>query len=411
MRKLIWYIRGYAVLEICGASPERAMNRLTAERIPFWDFLWLDSLTVQISVLKRDVSKAMKQSEAAMCDVLCIREHGFLTKYSGFLRRPVLIFCLLLTLLSACLLQRYILFYDVIGNETIPEELIIRELQSIGIGFGKKGASIRPQWVKDHMIGILPQLQWLTITQNGCRAQVVVRERIPVPQTISQKGFANVVATQSGIITSQSILAGQRLYQVGDTVNKGDVLVSGIVDLERIYVLENARAEIFARTWRSKTVKIPSTYTKKSPQTEIRRCFWLVIGNKRIKIFGNSGISYASCDKMIAIKEPELPEDLHLPIRLEIETFRMYESERSQMDISEAKTILMDYAEQRARSDMIAGEILKRTDSMEEGACFTLHTTMECHEMIAESVPAKWNNEEFANDRTYSKRRENGADH
>ena len=411
MRRIIWFFRGYAILEIRGASPEGAVNRLTTKRIPFWNIQWLDPLTVRLCVLKSDAKAAADQIEAASCDVVCIRENGFFTIFGGLWRRPVLIVFLLLSMLSVCLLQRYVLFYDVVGNSDIPEELIIRELENIGIDFGRKGTSIRPQWVKDHMIGILPQLQWLTITQNGCRARVVVRERIPVPQTISQKGFANVVATQGGIITSQSILGGQRLYQVGDTVSKGDILVSGIVDLERLYVLENARAEIFARTWRSKTVKMPSEYTKKSPSTDTRHCIWLIIGSNRIKIFGNSGISYGSCDKMIAIKEPELPEDLHLPIRLEFETFRMYEPTGVRMDLSDARSILMAYTERAVQSEMIAGQILKRSDSMEDGECFVLRTTMECHEMIAQTVPAKWNYEEFANDRTYSKRRENGADH
>ena len=95
---------------------------------------------------------------------------------------------------------------------------------------------------------------------------------------------------QSGVITKQNVYTGQAQFQVGDTVTQGDILVSGIVDLERTYLIERANAEIFARTWREVSVCLPSLYTEKTMKSDEKKCIWLILGGRRIKIFGNSGI-------------------------------------------------------------------------------------------------------------------------
>ena len=157
---------------------------------------------------------------------------------------------------------------------------------------------IRPQWIKDHLLNTLTDLQWITVTQNGCLAQVVVRERPETPETEDRRQLSHVVAARDGVIVSQSILAGQALCKVGDTVQAGQRLVSGIVDLDWTYAVENAKAEIYAYTHRTGTVVTPDSGYIKEATGETVRCLWLEVGKCRIKIFGNSGILEASCDKM-----------------------------------------------------------------------------------------------------------------
>ena len=399
MVRLFWYLRGYAVLELCGAAPGWALNGLTKARIPFWDVTWIDPLTVRIRVFLKDQQAARTTVARAQCDCKICGQYGIRWSLHGLAHRPVLLIMMALTALAAVLLPQFVLFYEVSGNETVPSEQILREVEAMGVGFGRYGPSIRPAWVKNRLLNRLPQLQWVTVTQNGCRAQIVVRERPETPQTDSRKGFANVIATRSGMITHQSVLAGQAQFQVGDMVSRGDVLVSGIVDLERIYVIERARAEIFAKTWYEKQLVIPQTYTQKAAQSGRKICVWLVIGHRRIKIFGNSGISYGSCDKMITIKELQLPQQLTLPVSLEIETFRFYEPATARLEQEQAEKLLSDYVLRTVRAQMQAGQVLEQTGTLDaQDGCWQLSAHLTCEEMIAQAVEAKWKNEDFVND-------------
>ena len=397
--KILWFIRGYVCLEICGASPGWALNGLSDAGVPFWNVCWQDSLTVRICVPRRYVETVFQVAEKAMCDCRQIKTSGLPVYLHQLAGRPVLVVMTLLSLLTVIILQQFVFFYEVSGNETVSQEEILRELSDLGIGFGVYGPSIHPQWVKDNLLSAMPQLQWVTVTQNGCRAQVVVRERTQTPQTESRKGYANVIATRAGVITQQSVFAGQAQFQVGDTVSKGDLLVSGIVDLERIYVLEQASAEVFARTWRDSTVVIPTVFTKKTEYLREKQVMWLLIGQRRIKIFGNSGISGGSCDKMKETKKLSLPGGLELPVSLEIETLRWYEPITEKMPEATAKELLSTWVERRAVTHMRAGQVLQKNYALEESdGCYLLRSTLECHEMIAQVVPGQWKNEEFIHD-------------
>ena len=249
MNRLIWFLKGFLTLRITGASPQWMMNRLAEKGIAFWDVCWLDPFTLRLCVFKKDREKAERCAAKAMCDCILEEEKSFSESVSGLKKRPLLIISALIAIIIITVLPQYVLFYQVVGNETVETEAILRALDEIGVGFAVRGTQIKPQWIKDHVLNMIPDLEWITVTQNGCRAQVIVRERTHRPATKTRKGLANVIATQSGIITEQSVYAGQPLYKEGDTVNKGDVLVSGLVDLERTYAVERAKAEIYARTW------------------------------------------------------------------------------------------------------------------------------------------------------------------
>lgn len=390
MKKLFQFLGGYVVLEIYGAACELALNRLVRENIAFWNIVWNDEFTVRIYVFLRQQEKAMNLVRVSMCDVRSIEEVGALRQIKCIGHRMILTAWVLLSVVSAIVLPKFVFFYEVVGNETIPSDLILRELQNHGIGFGTYGPDIQPAWAKNHMINALPKLQWLTITQNGCRAKVIVRERPSIPETEDRRGFSNVVASQTGLITQMSVFAGQPVVKTGDTVVKGQILVSGIVDLERIYVLENANAEIFARTWREITACTPKYYEKKGEISEIKREVSVQIGQKRIKLFGNSGISHGSCDKMITRLDLTLPGSLVIPLSLEVSQVAFCEKKLSMVPDEESEQLLASYVTDYVRKQLQAGEILVASfRMMQDENKHLLHAVMECHEMIAERVSGK----------------------
>jgi len=397
MRKLISFLRGVCVLEICGGSPENALNRLAERCIPFWNVRWIDVVTVRVTVFASDHKNAVQAAENAICDCRFVNRSGAMLELRKFLQRPVLVGTLFCSIVSAILLSQFVLFYEVVGNERVSDTQIIRCMQDLGIGFGQYGPSIRPHWIKNRLLNEIPQLQWVTVTQNGCKAQIVVRERPEREDVQPRKGLANVIARESGIITEQSVFAGQAVHKVGDAVNKGELLVSGIVDLDRTYLVEYAQAEIFARTWRKKDVVIPADYLKKTGETDRKYCIWLVVGKSRIKIFGNSGISCAGCDKMITKRALSLPDNLYLPISLEVERFLEYSSELAALSAEMAVEIAEDYCIALAEQQIQAGAVLSVDSRVKpHGNAYYGAVILECHEMIAESIPAKWNNEDLS---------------
>lgn len=384
------FFLGYSIIEISGTAAEIALNRLVREKIAFWNVSRIDSMTILISVFSKQKDRTMDLIASSMCDARITEEFGFRKRFASLKHRILFILLIASALFSALILPKFVFFYEVIGNDTVPSEEILQELYAHGIGFGTYGPDIHPAWVKNHMIRIIPKLQWLTIVQNGCRATVIVRERPDIPETENRRGFSNVIASQNGMITKMSVFAGQPLVKIGDIVEKGQLLVSGVVDLERVYVLENANAEIFARSWREIWTCIPEKYAKKSYYTSTQLEISVQIKQKRIKLFGNSRISHASCDKMIKRWEVSLPGGLSLPLSLEVSKVHFYDREEQIMQSDEAELLLSSHSEAFVRNRMKAGELLNTAFYTEnKNGLLICHAVMECHEMIAERVTGK----------------------
>ncbi len=405
MNNWIWFLRGYLLVEITGASPQWALNRMTQNRVPFWSVLWTDPFTVSIAIPRGYLKQAEQCIDLGMCRTASCRETGLPKLLRSILHRPVLLIFLVLASLTIGLLPQFVLFYQVIGNETVPEAQILRALEEIGVTFGLYGPNIDPERISNQILKKVPELEWIAVNQNGCRAQVIVRERPDIPEIYHRKGLANVIAARSGIITKQSVLAGQAIHQVGDTVLEGDLLVSGMVDLERTCTVERARAEIYARTWRESEAIIPSTYYAKTYNGKTKTTIWLCLGEKRMKIFGNSGISPWNCDKITKRKPLQLPGGLSLPISVEIQSLCFYETRTCDLPAEEASEILNAHAEHTAANDMIAGQILQRQHHLSrEKGHYLLSSVLECHEMIARSEEMQWNTGGNSRDRTNGER-------
>ena len=399
MNKLFRFLRGYVRIKIKGAAPDQFLNALTENRIPFWDPIWYDAFTIEICTLTKDLTGIQHIADKTFCQLMSAERVNLVRVSGSVFYRPVLIAGVIGSILLIMFMQKYLLFYDVTGNVIVSDDEIIRTLDMLHVGIGAYGPDIKPKWIKDHVLQIIPKLQWITVTQNGSTAHVVVRERPAAPQITDRKGYANIVASRGGMIVQQSIYEGQAVRSVGDVVSEGELLVSGIIDLERVFAVVHAQAEIFAKTWHEMDIVIPKKCSGKNYLQDNFLCFWLGIGKQNIKIFGNSGISDTACDKIVNKYVLTLPGDHQLPVCLIVERFEKYETSHSALTQEQAQLTLETYAVESVVKQMKAGEILREGMGVEcSGDCFRLNAVFECQEMIARTVEGKWKKEDFIND-------------
>jgi similar to stage IV sporulation protein len=168
----------------------------------------------------------------------------------------------------------------------------------------------------------MEELSWLAVNITGSRAEVIVREREPKPEIVDESRPSNVIAAKSGIITRMEVLAGEAQTEAGRTVLEGDLLVSGIYDLEGAewsgislgsrYV--HAMANVYARTWYTLSVQTPLTGTGKDYTGRERTKYALLFGRHRINFYTNAGISFEDYDKIKENRPLRLPGGLTFPV-------------------------------------------------------------------------------------------------
>jgi similar to stage IV sporulation protein len=396
MRKLINWLLGYVEVQAEGAFPERLLNLCAQERVAFWRLCWRDETSFTVRVRLSDWKRLQELAGRAMCTLTPSARRGLPAALLRWRSRWGFVIGAAMAVLAVSVLSRFVLVMEVTGNETVSSAVILSELQRLGVHPGVYGPGLDRKELANQALIDLPELSFMAINLYGTRIQVVVREAEPAPELLDENSPADIVAGADGIILDIHTAAGQAQFEDGDTVAKGEVLISGDVELRKPEgsdydigrLVVHAVGEVTARTWRTLAASIPltaqvKTYTGEQTTRYSARILWW-----DIDFFGNSGISYDKYDK-ITENHPAALFGQTLPLSLTATTFRAYELAEQSVDSAAARTMLEETL--RSRLDQILedreGTVL-RTDfiAQEEDGLLTVTLLAECQEQIGVTV-------------------------
>ena len=261
----------------------------------------------------------------------------------------------------------------------ISARLIAEQAQLYGVRFGADRRDVRSERVKNGLLGAIPQLQWVGVTTQGCVAKIQVRERSQ-PEPIQQDyAVTSIVAIRDGVVQSCTVNRGTALCKVGQAVTKGQVLISGYTDCGLSIRANRAEGEIMAKTNRQISAVTADFQLTKGQIIREEKKFSLLIGKKRINFYKDSGILDTTCVKMYSENYMTLPGSFYLPVILLTEEWIYYDLTESETE--NAETVLLDFADRYLASQMIAGQILHRSEAVDGNV---LEGEYACLEMIGQ---------------------------
>ena len=135
-------------------------------------------------------------------------------------------------LLSAVMIWlsgRVIWCVNVTGNSTVPDGEIIEILESLGCGVGDFFGDIDFDVLHTRFLMKSDNIGWISVNMNGTHANVEVREIIFGKEETKEGGFYNVVAAEDGQIVRMAAVEGKPVCEIGDTVLRGELLISGAI--------------------------------------------------------------------------------------------------------------------------------------------------------------------------------------
>ena len=394
--EFIALLRGNVRVRAQSRFPERILNVCSARGIPLREPRFVGEEELAFSVDRRD----WRRLRAACADLGAeahIERVAGVPFLLGRLRRRYALLaglaaCVLLVALSSC----FIWDFQVEGNGDVPREKILRVLAKNGVRRGTFAYSIRQHDLCNRALPDLPELAWLTVNTRGCRATVVVRQRVPKPEIVNESAPTNVIATRDALVTAVRALDGEAKVLPGTMVRKGQLLISGVVDtdgVERPVVGTRwlaGKGTVEGRTWYELSTKIPLSFASKQPTGEESRSFAVLWGEKRAKlsIKGTGNLS-TECDKIISRKQWVLPGGLVLPVTWVTETRIPYETVRTERSRESARELGSAALERYLASQLgEGGEIVStRVADAVQGDWLLVTLSAECHEQIGKVVP------------------------
>ncbi len=348
--KLLYLFKSKIILKISGKNLLNFIKKVKDNNIDLLDIKYSNSYIV-ITIYKSDYKKLLKIK--TIYDIDIIDYKGIHKINYTIYKNLIIISFILISIVLIYLLSNTIFSIDVITNDLEFREIILKELNSLGIKkyrFKRKFNSL--QNIKTKIINkYRSEIEWIEIESIGTKYIIKYEPRI-IKDSNKENNYRNIIAKKDSIITKMIVHEGEIIKNINTYVKKGEIIVSGTIYLnEEIKTLKSASGTIYGEVWYKANIKYPLKYYESIETGKKNTIFSLVFLSKRINI--NSKYKTSNITDNIIIKNNILP--IFITHSKEKETKIIDESNTTSEAIEKAKEKVIE----KINSTLNKGEYIK----------------------------------------------------
>ena len=382
-------LRGQVHLQVESPFPERILNLCSTHGLAFWGVTWESPSSFTCSMARKDFYRLRSLCDSLDCTITLQSKEGVPFFLGRFRHRQMFLWSVFIGLCVLFFSSFFIWDFTVYGNDTVPEEQILRALSNQDIKLGTFGFAVDSENLRNHVLLEIPELSWISVNVSGCRAYVQVNERNAPPPLVEHQAPSNVVATRDGLVLKTDALGGNSMVLPGTMVVKDQLLITGIVDVEPFGAqLLTGMGSVMARTWHTYHTVLPLEVMQKVYTGDTISKNSIILGTNRIKFFLNSSISGVKYDKITTETQWSL-FGIPLPITSVKETLRPYTLNPVTLQAQDVETIgnsiLEPYLKtQLGEEDRVSSSLCQIQQGVDG---WNVSIRAECVEEIGTSVP------------------------
>ncbi len=346
----VQYIRGYVTIKVWGYSTERLLNLCGNHNILVWDIVNHGEYdTMNISVRGFFALKPLLKKTGTRAAVL--GKYGLPFFMSKMQKRKVFVAGLLCCLVFWMLTARYIWNIEIEGNYVLTDDVLLDYLEENKIHVSMKKNELQIEELEKALREKYDVITWTSVQLKGTTLLISIKENeMPVYEQNGQpdpeKG-TDLIAARSGTVSYIITRSGVPQVALGDTVEKGDVLVSGAVPVYnedttvRKYQFTESDADILLRYTESVSVKRDILYEEKKYSGRQKKMVMFGINDKEWNIRLGK-IPYDEYDISGEKKQVRLLDRLYLPLFYGTKTIQEYEMVRQKYTEEEMNAAMQE---------------------------------------------------------------------
>lgn len=219
----------------------------------------------------------------------------------------------------------YVWNIEISGNETVSTVEILDNLSSAGLDVGSRWRSVDRAKTERAILESYDKIAWININRRGNVAYVTVKERGVENQISMQGSPSNIVAAADCVIEEITVISGIAMVKPGDTVKKGDLLISGVIPAELGGGFVVADGEVYGRLEERTEIFVARQEQEKRYQDEKLQNLEILIFDFNINIFKRYGNSLDDCVIIEEDKRLILFDEVVLPITIRAKYKKSYD--------------------------------------------------------------------------------------
>lgn len=281
MRWFSHYWHGYLRIRFSGLSPERFFNLCSANHIEIWKLQSIqDSYEGFMTVADYRKCRPLVRKARVRLRILNRLGLPFFLQKNKKRKSFFFGFLFFFILLYSCSLFIWDISFE--GNYRYTDDMLLHYFNQLDIQYGMMKHKISCEDLEAELRNHFPEITWVSARVSGTRLLVKLKEN-EVLSSVPEKDESpsEIVASEDGIITRMVVRQGIPEVSVGDTVEKGQILVSSRVpvtnDSEELVTTHyvHADADIYARTTNVWEISFPNLHNV-SVNTGKHRTGWYI---------------------------------------------------------------------------------------------------------------------------------------
>ncbi|MBQ8908256.1 MAG: sporulation protein YqfD [Clostridia bacterium] len=278
-----WYrLFGYAVLHFEEEHRTAVLNAVLTAGLPLFA-----QTETSISV-PQGARLAWEKALTERQIVTSVTQGGLPTLLKRYRLRVGLVLGALLAALVLFLGASVAWDVEVEGARTLYPSDIEADLAAMGVGIGSFFHNMDFEAACNEYRLRHPEVAWMGIYRQGTVLRVKILET-DIAAEEERPLYANIVAAADGVIESVAVIHGTAVVKAGQSVKKGDLLVSGLLKGDGVESFVCAEAEVIGRREESISVFVPYEQTRSIQGERVLERYLINFFGKTVNISINSG--------------------------------------------------------------------------------------------------------------------------
>lgn len=322
-------VTGFVKIKIEGEYRERLINVLGANNIHLWNVEKKDNY-IYACISRSDYKASEKYMKKTGADIYIIEKKGipfFIKKYKkryGFMLGFVMFFVL------TYIFTMFIWDINVNGEDIYTNQQIVKEIRDNYVDFFTPKSRIDCDELEKSLRTRYDKIAWISCDIRGTSLNINLTETIDKSEIKKSETPCNIVAIKDGILTDVVVRSGKATRKKGDEVKKGDILISGTVNiyndydelLETNYVISDG--DVYAIVEYEYIDNFNLYVYEKAYTGNERKKYGIFLGGKYIPVGFEA--DYELYDQVVTEHRVCLGSSVYLPVYINKITDREYEN-------------------------------------------------------------------------------------
>lgn len=276
---------GHVTITVRGKRFERLLNMAVREGIRIWNIRRVGVEVSRCDILIRDYFRLRPFLKETGCRSHVEQRGGLPFLLLSLRRRAGLAIGASLFFIGLYMLSSFVWTVEVSGTRQMSPQKVLIAAEQIGIKEGAWKVKLKePLALQKELLSLLPEASWVGVDIQGTKVVLQVVEKDDPVKPIAT-GPRHLVAKKRAVIQKVLPEAGRSLVSVNQVVEKGQILISGIIGNDARQQAVSARGTVKGEVWYVSNSSVPLNQIHYRLTGEKQKEQFLLIGAYAVQVW------------------------------------------------------------------------------------------------------------------------------